>query len=377
MPIYVRCVNCKSDQSIKNRVCSKCGTPLPKNKSYIVKVSYNGKMVTQTVSDLSTARKIEVKIKSELINGDYYNRRKAAKENVKYKAFIKDKYIPYAKDKKSLSTEILLLNKWILPILGDKSLSSISPFDIEKVKKDVLEAGKAPRTAKYVLSIIQHTINKAIEFGIYTKTNPVALIRKPKVNNKRTRFLSPKEVDDLLAEIKKRSYKTYEICLISLYTGIRAGEIFNLKFGDVDLENGIIHIKNPKNGEDRVAYITYEIRFIFESKNGEPDEYVFKDAKGNRIDKVSKTFSRAVNALGLNKGITDRKDKVVFHTLRHTFASWLAINGTPIYTIKELMGHKTLAMTERYSHLAPDSKRNAVAKLSGIMRSSKVVRFST
>ncbi len=67
--------------------------------------------------------------------------------------------------------------------------------------------------------------------------------------------------------------------------------------------------------------------------------------------------------LGLNDGIDDPRDKVVFHTLRHTFASWLAIQGTPILTLKELMGHKSLAMTERYAHLMPDVKREAIKGL--------------
>ena len=61
-----------------------------------------------------------------------------------------------------------------------------------------------------------------------------------------------------------------------------------------------------------------------------------------------------------NNGVTDPRQKITFHTLRHTFASWLAINGTPILTIKELLGHQSLAMTERYSHLSPDHKRQAV-----------------
>ena len=377
MPIYVRCPNCKSDQNIKNKVCSKCGETLTRNiKTYIVKVAYNGKTITKTVPDLTTAKNIEAKIKSELISGDYYNRRKAAKRNIKYEAFIREKYIPFEKGKKSLDTEILLLNKWILPILGDKNLPNISPFDIEKVKKTMFDAGKSPRTIKYVLDIIQHSINKAIEWGIYNKSNPVNKVKKPKMNNRRIRFLTPKEAKILLDAIKKRSQITYEICLLSLYTGMRAGEIFNLKFGDVDLENGLIHIKDAKNGEDRVAYITDEIRGIFESKSGKPDEYVFKDANGDKIKKVSKTFSRVVKELGLNDGITDRRDKVVFHTLRHTFASWLAMSGTPIYTIKELMGHKSLNMTERYSHLSPDNKRQAVSSIKNMMSSDdKVVMF--
>jgi len=82
------------------------------------------------------------------------------------------------------------------------------------------------------------------------------------------------------------------------------------------------------------------------------------------LTKLPRAYRQAVNKLGLNDGVTDPRNKVVFHTLRHTFASWLAIQGTPIYTIKELMGHKTLSMTERYSHLSPDAKREAVEKLS-------------
>jgi integrase len=69
----------------------------------------------------------------------------------------------------------------------------------------------------------------------------------------------------------------------------------------------------------------------------------------------------------VNVGITERRQKVTFHTLRHTFASWLAIQGTPILAIKELLGHKSLAMTERYSHLIPDMKREAVAGIAKLM----------
>lgn len=80
-----------------------------------------------------------------------------------------------------------------------------------------------------------------------------------------------------------------------------------------------------------------------------------------------------MNELGLNNGVTDPRDKVVFHTLRHTFASWLAINGTPILTIKELLGHKSLVMTERYSHLMPETKRLAVKRISLQMKSDNAV----
>jgi len=69
--------------------------------------------------------------------------------------------------------------------------------------------------------------------------------------------------------------------------------------------------------------------------------------------------------------LNDSRDKVVFHTLRHTFASWLAINGTPIYTIKELMRHKSLSMTERYSHLMPSVKKEAMGRIKSRKYSTK------
>lgn len=82
---------------------------------------------------------------------------------------------------------------------------------------------------------------------------------------------------------------------------------------------------------------------------------------------ISASFKRIVEEIGLNEGISDPRQKVVFHTLRHTFASWLVQKGTPLYTVAELMGHKSLTMTSRYAHLAPENMRNAVNKISGML----------
>ena len=87
------------------------------------------------------------------------------------------------------------------------------------------------------------------------------------------------------------------------------------------------------------------------------------EASGRQIKKISHVFWRVVKDLGLNKDISDSSQKVVFHTLRHTFASWLAQQGTPLLTIKELMGHKSIEMTMRYAHLIPDQKIDAVKQL--------------
>jgi integrase len=79
-------------------------------------------------------------------------------------------------------------------------------------------------------------------------------------------------------------------------------------------------------------------------------------------------FRQAIGELGLNDGITDRRQKLVIHSLRHTFASWLVQMGKPLYTVSRLMGHSSLKMTERYAHLAPETQRAAAMELEGILK---------
>ncbi len=294
------------------------------------------------------------------------------KHSISFADFMENRYFPYAKSNKNPSSykrEKQLYLKWIKPIIGDKALKNIFSFDIEKIKKVMKDSGKAPRTIEYALAVTRYAFNIASNWEIYSKSNPVSKVKKPKNDNKRIRFLSPQEAEKLLNELKKHSRDVYEMAYLSLYTGMRFGEIANLKWQDIDLENGIINIKDPKNQICRVAYITESIKALLLKKQkkeqtANQNDLLFKNTNGNKITKISNTFFRVVNKLGFNDGVNDPRDKVVFHTLRHTFASWLAINGTPIYTIKELMGHKTLTMTERYSHLIPDVKRDAVEELS-------------
>jgi integrase len=130
---------------------------------------------------------------------------------------------------------------------------------------------------------------------------------------------------------------------------------------------------DPKNKASRTAYMTRALKEMLKARLPEnPNELIFKDRwNGERIEFVSKTFQRAVDHLGFNKGVEDPRQKVVFHTLRHTFASWLAIQGTPILTIKELLGHRTLAMTERYAHLIQDMKQQATLALEASFEASR------
>jgi site-specific recombinase XerD len=90
--------------------------------------------------------------------------------------------------------------------------------------------------------------------------------------------------------------------------------------------------------------------------------------KGGKTREAPGTFERVVTDLGLNEGHTDRRDKLVFHSLRHTFASWLVQSGISLYEVKERLGHKSISMTERYSHLAPGAGRESVQVIEGFSK---------
>jgi len=120
-----------------------------------------------------------------------------------------------------------------------------------------------------------------------------------------------------------------------------------------------------------MGFMTQDVKEMLNiKKRGLPDELVFPGRGGLKIIQVSDSFERAVRAVGLNHGVTDKRMKVVFHTLRHTYASWLVERGESLYTVKELMGHSTLAMTERYSHIGNNTLKNAVSKLDEVKLSS-------
>ncbi|HEX13362.1 MAG TPA: site-specific integrase [Desulfurella acetivorans] len=369
--IYLVCPFCRTDQDIKNKTCKKCGEVIPKDrKSYKVVVSYNYKRVVRRVPTLELAKEIEIKIKSELISGEYFDRKQKRKEDMLMNDFFYNIYLPHAKqDKKTWADDESAFRIWVSPIIAKNPLSEVSQMDIEKIKKFMADNNKSPRTIQKTLTILKHVFNVAIDFGYLAKDNPVRKVKLPKPNNMRIRFLTVDEANKFLDLAKQKDNTLYEMCVLSLYCGLRFGEIANLHYSDIDLENERLYIRNPKNQTARVVYMPEIIKEIMAqkksaNKDSTNDSLLYLNKAGKKYDEIiRKKFNAIVNQLGLNNGISDPRQKVVFHTLRHTFASWLAIQGTPIYTIKELMGHKSLAMTERYAHLIPDIKKEAVNSL--------------
>lgn len=289
------------------------------------------------------------------------------REAVTFETFFNETYFPQAKankSKRSYSREHDLFRLWISPVIGKKPLKKISPLDLERIKKNMADAGKAPRSIHYCLATIRQIFNLARMLGLYEGDNPVSKVKKPSVDNRRIRFLSHDEAETLLADLAKRSPQLHDMALLSLHCGLRAGEIFNLTWDCVDFDRETILLKDPKSKKNRTSYMTNRVKTMLQQRFKQCSEgYVFTDRNGNKIQEISNAFNRAINDLGFNQGVTDPRNRVVFHTLRHTYASWLVENGVNLYTVKELMGHSTLAMTERYSHLGPNTLKDAVREL--------------
>ena len=238
----------------------------------------------------------------------------------------------------------------------------------------------APRSIHYSLAVVRQVFNFAIRHDLYYGSNPVGKVKKPSYDNRRVRFLTKEEADDLLTELRKsRRTTSRRITLISLHCGLRFGEIAGLTWGDVDFhcgDHGTLCIRNPKNGRTRFAYLTSQVRAELETflteldKAGvvtSKDRLVFPDRKGQRRKQMSDAFDRAVATLKLNEGIADRRQKVCFHTCRHTHASWKMQNGENIMVVKEDLGHKNLSTTERYTHFSPHHRQEAQRRFSEML----------
>ena len=299
------------------------------------------------------------------------------KDNMLLSAYFDEIYYPAISQEKKAKTAITeeqLFRIWINPTMGDKPFKNISAFDLERLKKTMLKAGRAPRSVEYALTTLGQIFRHAERLGYFQGDIPTTKVKKPKYDNKRVRFLSHDEAHHLLEILQKKSQETYEMALLSLHCGLRAGEVFALTWKDVDLKHGLITLLDTKSSKTRTLSMTAEVQSFFMAKDqGSKQDLIFPDKKHGGIRKqISKTFPRAVADIGLNDGINDRRQRATFHTMRHTFASWLVMNGISLYDVKELLGHATLAMTERYAHLAPDRNKKAAETMEQVFQKESV-----
>lgn len=293
---------------------------------------------------------------------EYEKRAQKEKDSITFDTLFYEIYLPQQKTKKTWQKEVELYRLWIESVIGNLFIKDISPLHIERIKKNMDK--KAASTIRYCLGIARQVLNYAYRIGLYNADNPVRKVKMPKADNKRIRFLTHEEADKLLKALYLKSPEVRDMALLALQCGLRAGEIFNLTWGDIDIERGILLLSDTKSsmsGRIRYAYLPTETKEMLSIKQrGNKDDLVFKGRGGIKRRFTSKTYDRVVKDLGLNDGVTDPRQKVVFHSLRHTYASWLVESGVDLYTVKTLLGHSSIVMTERYSHLGQNTLQNAV-----------------
>lgn len=233
-------------------------------------------------------------------------------------------------------------------MFSGKHLSEITPQLIEHYKSARIKE-VSPATVNRELTCLKSMFNKAIAWNEFND-NPVRKVKMLKENNIRLRYLEKEEIKRLLDACAPH---LKPIVTVALYTGMRRGEIFGLKWQNIDFKNDVIYLLDTKNGERREVLFSETVKKALIAVPKHPESpYVFCYKNGKPYTSVKKSFHTALKKCGI---ISFR-----FHDLRHTYCSQLAMNGVDLKTIQELIGHKTIEMTMRYSHLSPSHKRRAI-----------------
>ena len=291
----------------------------------------------------------------------------------------------YYKNRKAYLTEtnwkdaLAIYTNHIKPYIGNKDIEKITSSDIEDivcVKKSQL----ANKTLNIIVEKIGTIYYYAIKKNRFKGTNPIVDVKKLPENNERLRFLSTDEMERLLEITKKHSDTAIHVfTYLALTTGARLKNICNIKVQDIDFTYNTISIYDYKNESNYQAFLRNDeefIQFLKEHIKGKKSmdfilgdrsvmahkSYIQREVPAILDELFNLDYLRYKNKKDLDKELKAEimRNKVVIHTLRHTFASQLVIDGAPIYTVQKLMNHKDLKMTMRYAKLGEDSGRNFV-----------------
>lgn len=149
------------------------------------------------------------------------------------------------------------------------------------------------------------------------------------------------------------------ICLVASHAGLRLSEIFNLRWRHIDFSSDLILIPDSKNGEPRYVPMDSALRSLLTNYPCRPNtEFIFTNANGDRLRNIRTGFKNARARAGLND--------LRFHDLRHSFASFWVSDGGNLYLLQNMLGHKTITMTQRYAHIAPEYRSKAIDRLDSI-----------
>lgn len=316
-----------------------------------------------------------------------------------YRLWVRDHRI-------SSQTSEMLLDDHILPVFGERIAAEITAADVDELRrivsikrpctgrnKNTPGACLSAQTVLHILKTVREVYNFAMEtpapgapgIMLFSGTNPAILSRRnraivlPKTDSRRLRVLSDTEITELLAfQGRREEYgELHDMILFSLDTGLRSGELVNLRCESCDADSGTIRVltgakgseRSTKGGKTRIVHagrlFPENLTMLRRRLRHTSSEYLFPGLNGDARSPfgLPQAMRRIMDKLGFNDGVTDPRNRVVWHTLRHTFATRMLEAGLDIYALKTLMGHASVTTTEIYLHICDmDKRRAALAK---------------
>ncbi len=371
--------------------CRRSGT-----HSYLARIG-RGRYATLgkvSVLSLSQARDEARKVLGRAAVGDMPGTQRAA--SLTLEAFLEDIYTPWVTQHRRTGAEIVDRIRASFSDLLSARLADLSTFSLERWRSQRRKAGAAPATINRDVNDLRAALARAVEWR-HIKAHPFASLRPLKVDASGVvRYLSSDESKRLARALvarddarraeresanrwrQERGHPPYAefgpytdhlhpLVVLALHTGLRRGELFALRWVDVDLEAGrlVVRGSTAKSGQTRYVELNSEaVRVLTTwqassstclSEAAQASGLVFPSASGDTLDNVQSAWE----ALLKDATITGFR----FHDLRHTFASRLVMAGVDLNTVRELLGHANLTMTLRYAHLSPGHRRAAVEQL--------------
>jgi integrase len=254
------------------------------------------------------------------------------------------------------------LKSSLIPFFGKMPVGEIKTYHIEQYKAHKVKDGLANKSIKNHLTVLSKCLTSAYAWFELASKPPE--IPWPKCPPPETDYLSPDECEILLSHA---GGAIREMILMALRTGMRQGELKGLQWSSIDWGNRVVIVKNsycdrektigpPKNNRIRSIPLDADLYEILYRKR-KPTGYVFTNTNGQPFNHSSLTYHCEV--LCKRAGLR----RITWHTLRHTFASHLAMKGVPLNIVQALLGHSTIVMTMRYAHVAPSTMRAAIELL--------------
>lgn len=267
-----------------------------------------------------------------------------------------DLYLPLRTEVRNKTEDQRYAHLWT-KAFGSLELDELTPLDLEKWRSEQIRRVK-PSTVNRAMEYLRAFYYLAVR-DEHCQANPVAKLSLLQENNERTRFLTEPEEAKLSAQMQPADF---DLVLFAIHSGMRRGEQFGLRWEEVDQDNRFAKIPRSKAGRYRIVHLNDVALAVLERQRarapGSP--WVFPSRRNPSVPRNAQAFVQRAFDPALEAA---RIEDFVWHDLRRTFASRLAIAGQPLNTIGDLLGHSTPAMTKRYSHLSPGHLREAVETL--------------